>query len=42
MAKLRRKNFVSSQASQFEIISDNTSLYIFAALILFGAAATFI
>jgi hypothetical protein len=42
MAKLRRKNFVSSQASKFEIITDNTSLYIFAALILFGAAATFI
>ena len=42
MAKIRRKNFVSGQASQFEIIGDNTGLYIFTALILLGAAASFI
>ena len=41
MASLRRKNFAGTGASEFEIISDNTALYIFAALILIGAAASF-
>ena len=41
MASLRRKNFAGTGASEFEIISDNTGLYIFAALILIGAAASF-
>jgi hypothetical protein len=38
---MRRKKFTGASASEFEIISDNTSLYIFAALILIGAAASF-
>jgi hypothetical protein len=41
MANMRRKKFTGTGASEFEIISDNTSLYIFAALILIGAAASF-
>jgi hypothetical protein len=41
MASLRRKNFAGTGASEFEVISDNTGLYIFAALILLGAAASF-
>jgi hypothetical protein len=41
MASLRRKNFAGAGASEFEVISDNTSLYILAALILLGAAASF-
>jgi hypothetical protein len=41
MASLRRKNFAGTGASEFEVISDNTGLYIFAALILIGAAASF-
>jgi hypothetical protein len=41
MASLRRKNFAGTGASKFEVISDNTALYIFAALILIGAAASF-
>ena len=42
MANIRRKNFTGVSASEFEIISDNRSLYILAALILIGAAASFI
>jgi hypothetical protein len=41
MANMRRKKFSGVGASEFEIISDNTGLYIFAALILIGAAASF-
>ena len=40
MASIRRKNFAGTGASEFEVISDNTALYIFAALILIGAAAS--
>jgi hypothetical protein len=39
MAKIRRKDFIGGKASEFEIISDNTGIYIFAALILLGAVA---
>jgi hypothetical protein len=39
MANLRRKKFTGVGASEFEIISDNTSLYIFAALVCIGIAA---
>ena len=42
MAKIRRKDFVARSGSTFEIITDNTALYIFAALILLGAAAALI
>ena len=42
MANIRRKDYVASGASEFEVISDNRSLYILAALILFGAAASFL
>jgi hypothetical protein len=42
MAKIRKKNFVSGSASEFEIISDNKGLIILAALLLLGAAAAFI
>ena len=42
MANLRRKKFTGVGASEFKVISDNTSLYILAALILLGAAASFI
>jgi hypothetical protein len=41
MANIRRKNFTGVSASEFEIISDNRGLYIFGALILIGAAASF-
>jgi hypothetical protein len=40
MANLRRKKFTGVGASEFKGISDNTSLYILAALILLGAAAS--
>ena len=39
MANIRRKDFIAKGASEFEIISDNSGLYIFGALILIGAAA---
>jgi hypothetical protein len=42
MANIRRKDFVTSGASDFEIISDNTGLYLFLALLLVGVAATVI
>jgi len=41
MAKIRRKNFAGVSASEFEVISDNRTMYILAALILLGAAASF-
>ena len=41
MANVRRKKFTGTGAIEFEVISDNTALYIFAALILIGAAASF-
>jgi hypothetical protein len=42
MAKIRKKDFIASGASEFEIITDNTGVYIFTALVLIGAAAAFI
>lgn len=42
MANIRRKNFTGVSASEFEIIHDNTSLYIFAALVCIGIAAAVI
>lgn len=42
MANLRRKNFTGVSASEFEVVSDNTSLYIFAALVCIGIAAAVI
>ena len=39
MAKIRRKEFTGGRASEFEIISDNTGVYILAALLLLGATA---
>jgi hypothetical protein len=42
MAKIRKKNFVSGSASEFEIISDNKALFILAAMLLLGATAAFI
>lgn len=42
MANIRRKNFTGVSASEFEIINDNTSLYIFAALVCVGVAAAVI
>jgi hypothetical protein len=42
MAKIRRKDFIGGKASEFEIISNNTGMYIFAALILLGVAAALI
>lgn len=42
MANIRRKNFTGVSASEFEIINDNTSLYIFAALVCIGIAAAVI
>jgi hypothetical protein len=42
MAKIRKKNFISGTASEFEIISDNKGLFILAALLLLGAAAVVI
>lgn len=42
MANIRRKNFTGVSASEFEIINDNTSLSIFAALVCIGIAAAVI
>jgi hypothetical protein len=42
MAKIRRKDFIGGKASEFEIISNNTGMYIFAALILLGVVAALI
>ena len=42
MASIRRKKFTGVGASEFDVISDNRGLYILAALILLGAAASFI
>jgi hypothetical protein len=42
MAKIRRKNFVSGSASEFEIITDNKGLFILAAFLLLGATTVFI
>ena len=42
MANIRRKDFVASGASDFEIISDNSIFYTFLALLLVGVAATVI
>jgi hypothetical protein len=39
MATMRRKDFKSSGASEFEIIRDNSGLYLFLALVLIGAGA---
>jgi hypothetical protein len=38
MAKIRRKDFIAGSASDFDIMSDNTGLYIFIALALIGIA----
>jgi hypothetical protein len=42
MASIRRKKFTGAGASEFDVISDNTTLYIFAALVCIGIAAAFI
>jgi hypothetical protein len=42
MAKIRKKNFVDTGASEVEIISDNRDLYIMAALVLIGAIGAII
>jgi hypothetical protein len=42
MAKSRKKEFVAKGASEFEIITDNSGLYILAALLLLAAAAVLI
>ena len=42
MANLRRKKFTGVGASEFKVISDNTSLYIFVALVCIGIAAAVI
>jgi len=42
MANIRRKDFVTGGTSDFEIISDNTGLYLFLALLLVGVAAAVI
>lgn len=42
MASMRRKKFTGTGASEFEIISDNTGLFIFVALVCIGIAAAFI
>ena len=42
MAKIRKKNFILGAVSEFEIIRDNSGLYIFVALILLGVAAAFV
>jgi hypothetical protein len=39
MANIRRKDFTAGGASEFEIISNNSGLYAFVALVLIGAAA---
>jgi hypothetical protein len=42
MANIRRKNFTPSGASEFEISTDNSGLYIFIALALIGVAGVLI
>jgi hypothetical protein len=42
MAKIRKKDFIAGGASDFEIISDNSGLYIVIALAVIGAAAALI
>jgi hypothetical protein len=42
MANIRRKDFIAGGASEFDIISDNTGLYIFIALVCIGIAAAVI
>ena len=42
MAKIRKQNFTSGTASEFEIISDYRGLIALAALLLLGATASFI
>ena len=42
MAKIRKKNFVTGVASEFEILRDNRGLFVIGALLLLGAAAAFI
>ena len=42
MAKIRKKNFITGTASEFEIISDYRGLIVLAALLLLGATASFI
>jgi hypothetical protein len=39
MANIRRKDFKSSGGSEFEIMSDNSGLYLLLALVLIGAGA---
>jgi hypothetical protein len=39
MANIRRKDFAATGASEFEIVSDNSGLYLFLALVLIGAGA---
>jgi hypothetical protein len=39
MANIRRKDFTATGASEFEIIRDNSGLYLFLALVLIGAGA---
>jgi hypothetical protein len=39
MANIRRKDFIAKGASEFEIISDNSGLYLFLVLVLIGAGA---
>ena len=39
MANIRRKDFTAGGASEFEIISDNSGLYLFIVLVLIGAGA---
>ena len=42
MAKIRKKNFTTGAASEFEIVSDYRGLIVLAALVLLGATASFI
>jgi hypothetical protein len=42
MANIRRKDFIPGGASEFEISTDNTGLYIFIALALIGVAGALI
>jgi len=42
MASIRRKKFTGVGASEFDVISDNTGLFIFVALVCIGIAAAFI
>ena len=39
MANIRRKDFITTGASEFEIVSDNSGLYLFLVLVLIGAGA---